>query len=559
MNFKKIFIILVTLLLFSGCKLFTNLFTGGQYEEKTKTIEIDTSKGTKNKVYLVKLNVSDQKIQASKTGIITATRDADEEIADSGFFDTDQLIRNQNHELNQIMSETVRSAARAGESESSYIKNSAQTTEQTFSVGAAGPDFKAFTKIVNGVEVSETISTKCVYAGKHCYIFADTSVSESDLHKRGIILSTDNYKALGEKFDACYELEIEKLGNPYYEKYNSRYYAPCNKKIRILITDLFGDAYYKNAQDNQLYTGGTLGYFYSGDIFSQSYLNKMYTNILNQKKYFSNECEMFYIDSFFLTWREETVYSTLVHEFNHMINYVIKTLNYMTDNPNATGFNSCSTWYTEMLSMVTEDMFQDYLKVDDQDSPKARLPYFNNYYIYGFKNWNEWKTTDAELLYMYANTYAFGAFLARNFGGVKLVSAIAKNPYVDELSITSGLKECGYTDVDFNEALRRFSNCLFDVKDISSDNYYSFNKESKDSTDAKLYFKAIDINNITLKDSTGGIYKYPARIFSASDREDIWPYGFSVHYVGENLTSFDVALNTDSCSIEYYLLTSYYQ
>ena len=203
MNFKKIFIILVTLLLFSGCKLFTNLFTGGQYEEKTKTIEIDTSKGTSNKVYLVKLNVSDQKIGASKTGRITATREAEEqnEIEDTDFLDTDQIIRNRNYELNQLMNETVRSAARAGDSGSSYIKRSDSTTEKTYSIGNAGPNFKAFTKIVNGVEVSEPISTKCVYAGKHCYIFADTSVSESDLHKRGIHLSTDNYKALGEKFD----------------------------------------------------------------------------------------------------------------------------------------------------------------------------------------------------------------------------------------------------------------------------------------------------------------------------------------------------------------------
>ena len=313
---------------------------------------------------------------------------------------------------------------------------------------------------------------------------------------------------------------------------------------------MFGDSY--DGQENK---GGTVGYFYSGDLFDQYYLdntegiNKQNGKTLSSSSanyIHSNGLEMFYIDSYFLSKMPETVYSTLVHEFNHMINYVIKTLGYMTTNPDATKFNNCSTWFTEMLAMVTEDMFQNYLGIDDLSSPKGRLPYFNNFYYYGFKNWND---KNIEPLYMYANTYGFGAFLARNFGGVDLIKEIAQNPYVDEKAITTALQTLGKKK-NFNDVLKKYASCLFHITDAEDNTVYTFNKSAGTKADT-LFFDAIDINQIKINGRT-----YPPKYFKYNEQVDLYPYGFSVHYVGENISSFKLAGNKGE-SILYYMITAY--
>ena len=96
----------------------------------------------------------------------------------------------------------------------------------------------------------------------------------------------------------------------------------------------------------------------------------------------------------------------------------------MNNSNSVNDIRTCATWFTEMLAMTTEDMFQKNLDILDQDSPKNRLPYFGLGYYYGFRSWDD---TKIDPLMMYANTYAFGAFLARNFGGVDLIKNIAQN------------------------------------------------------------------------------------------------------------------------------------
>ena len=191
-------------------------------------------------------------------------------------------------------------------------------------------------------------------------------VTNNTAQKKGIRLTQEDYTKLGQKFDSCYELETQVLGNPFYSSYSSKYFVPCNEKIIILVSDLFGDASVSQS-------GGTVGYFYQGDVINQTYLDKASPDA------HSNKCEMFYIDALFLTQQPKTVYSTLVHEFNHMINYIIKTVNYASSHESQ-GLRTCDTWFTEMLSMTTEDMFQQYLGIEDKYSPKARLPYFNMLY-----------------------------------------------------------------------------------------------------------------------------------------------------------------------------------
>ena len=540
---------LCLLFMFSGCEFLSSVLLGDGYQQESYKETCQFVKTDENaNIYLVKLNNSDVTIKAQETGYANNPRSVMTQPAD--YSDTDSFIRSLNRQLNlSLENDCARSAASARTVTSGYNQKKYIKGETAY--------FWSFTKIEKNImgqekDVSENIQTECKYVGEHCYIFADSK--NSRLGSKGINLSDSEYKKLGEKFDACYELEVSVNGHPFYRKYNDSYFVPCNEKIIILVSDLFGDA-------NEKQESGTVGYFYQGDLYNQSYLdaNKgLFSSQLN-----SNQCEMFYIDALFLTKRPQTVYSTLVHEFNHMINFVVKTVNYVTENPGKR-IRTCDTWFTEMLSMTTEDMFQQYLELDDQHSPKARLPYFNMYYNCGFKSWDS-DNKDLQIV-MYANTYAFGAFLARNFGGVNLIKEIAQNEYINEEAITRALKKCYSTEIDYEYALKKFSMCLFNTDKPTAEllaktgeyQYFSFYRGTDVQDKNGLGFKPIDIMNIIcdVQNENGEIVKQKIEpvFYTGTQVVDLWPSGFSVHFMGTNITGFDVYMSNKK-GIEYYLIT----
>ena len=562
-KFTKL-IFIFSIFLFTSCEILDALLDFESEEnsnEKTQTAQYKTTTVQTNPegmIYYVKLNNSEEIVTAKETGYARFAELPEEKN------DTDSFIRNLNSQLNECVKNSVENASSRAADDSTTVTSGYK--KLTYSEGDT-TNFYSYTKTETTIlgqekNISEEVNSICKYAGKHCYVFADKK--NSSMTSKGINLSDDDYKKLGQKFDSCYELETSIIGNPLYSEYNSNYYVQCNDKIIILVSDLFGDA--SDSQDS-----GTVGYFYQGDMYKQTYLDK-------NKGFFSadinsNECEMFYIDALFLSKLPDTVYSTLVHEFNHMINYVIKTVNYMTANPSARSFRTCDVWFTEMLSMTTEDMFQSYLGIKDEDSPKGRLPYFNLYYNYGFKLWNNSSVPD---LIMYANTYAFGAFLVRNFGGVQLLKEIAQNEYIDETAITKALQKCNpnYTfidditqqskKIDYEHALRKFSMCLFNIQrpsnsDLSTngDNqYFSFYRATDEDRSDGLKFTAIDIMNIecNVENDKGEVekQKISPKIYNKGEQVSLGPSGFSVHYVGKNINSFEITMNT---KLEYYLIT----
>ena len=539
------FVLLVFIsLLFCGCSFFSSLF-GSDDKEVEQTVKVN---GTGD-VYLVKLNMSNKIIKGDNTGYVTSvSRSADD---GSGYYDTDSFIRDLNKQINDgveaLYSDSSRSIDIQRSVATGYSTKTFGSTEKFWSYVST----KKSTSILGGtqeINVSGEVTAERIYDGTYCYIYADTrNGSGTD---KGISLSEDDYIALGQKFDACYALETSVIGNPLYSKYNNSMYVPCNQKIVILVSDLFGDA----SKDQQ---GGTVGYFYSGDLYTQKFLDDNLNVSSSPDNYIhSNQCEMFYIDALFLTKMPSTVYSTLVHEFNHMINYVVKTVNYMTNKTNVNALRSCDTWFTEMLAMTTEDMFQSYLKLKDEDSPKARIPYFGFAYYYGFKSWDDKKV---DPLIMYANTYAFGAFLARNFGGVELIKQIAQNDYVNEQAITKALQTIypneTYTDektqttkpIDFTYALRKFTMCVINT---GEDNAFSLNRDTGYYKDTKLRFTPINlVMDITYD---GSNYTLPLT-FKKDAKLELYPSGFTVHYIGTNIKSFKLNASTNE-ELEYYLI-----
>ena len=87
-----------------------------------------------------------------------------------------------------------------------------------------------------------------------------------------------------------------------------------------------------------------------------------------------------------------------------------------------------------MLSMCAEDVFQNVLNLSDYDISKSRLNESFDAPWNGFGIWPDNNDTPA-IFYAYANAYAFGAYLMRNYGGVNLIQKIASNPYSGKKSI----------------------------------------------------------------------------------------------------------------------------
>ena len=311
--------------------------------------------------------------------------------------------------------------------------------------------------------------------GDHCYIWVPDNYWENGTNAVSQSIVTN----LQEKFDSMYPRITNIFGYPG---------SIENTRIHILIFDLFSD--------NR--TGNVFGYFMSKDYSPYD------------ETYHSNECCMFYLDAYLTKDKLEMAYSTLAHEFQHMINHYNKTL---------LAYNTESTqpWFTEMLSMLCEDMLQNYLGISDENSPISRMQSFNTgYYQHGITEWQNSQNS-------YANVYAFGAYLIRNFGGIKLLSAIGKNKKNNKDSITQALQTLGY-DETFDSVFLKFSQALI----YEDSNKLTLNKEITETLDDYEYtFKAFNIWDISYRQ--GFKRNYGPYCFSPSQKVQLRPYGFTIH------------------------------
>jgi len=250
-------------------------------------------------------------------------------------------------------------------------------------------------------------------------------------------------QALADKFGEIYPLETKLLG---FERgggiaTTASGYGGVDgdPKIQILVYDIADD--------------GVVGYFWSKDEYTQKQLDDD-----GNGSYKSNEAEIFYIDVEFyngdLGYEPELVYSTLIHEFQHMINYNQK--------PSRLGNNFASqTWYDEMLAMLSEDVIGPLVGItatSDGHVIQKRIPLFlGGYWIAGINEWLE----GGDVMFSYSAVYAFGAYLIRNYGGPKLLEAMLSNNYANQNSVTQALKTVnGDNTLSFDKALDRYAEAL---------------------------------------------------------------------------------------------------
>ena len=210
----------------------------------------------------------------------------------------------------------------------------------------------------------------------------------------------------------------------------------ANDEITILLTDIDND----NSP-----SGGIVGYFHAKDNYKQSSISG------------SNERIMFYADAVMFAntddgdfWQKE-MYSTLAHEFQHMIHFYQKTV--LLD-------ASDDTWINEMLSETTEDLVATKIHhtgprgVVDTDgsagnsgNTKGRYPLFNENNTLSLTAWDN-------SLADYSKVNAFGTFLTRNYGGAKVLHDIVHNNKEHEDAIMDAVhKYAGAENKTFDDLL----------------------------------------------------------------------------------------------------------
>ena len=229
----------------------------------------------------------------------------------------------------------------------------------------------------------------------------------------------------------------------------------CVDHITILLHDI--------DEDNST-TGGTLGIFSSRNNYLTSVQDK------------SNERIMFYLDSVLLAtaddgqeWQPDDfwpaqIVSTLTHELQHMIQFYQKRVLRV-------GLTSgTKIWINEMLSLVTEDLLSSKVGISGpRGIPPAdgtaggagiiggRLGHFNYWNDAGLTDWPDAGATIDEYRKQYGACYAFGAWLARNYGGAPLFREIVHSSYVNEGAVENALSVLGYGNISFEELLRRWA------------------------------------------------------------------------------------------------------
>jgi hypothetical protein len=330
------------------------------------------------------------------------------------------------------------------------------------------------------------------------------------------------------KFDTIYPLVTgffgcELGGDPV----NPGRYGPGgidgDQKIQILVYDIDGD--YKTDQ-----TSGTAGFFWGKDEYRQEDLDAAGQSALK-----TNNAEMFYVDAHFADNRPNFIYSTLIHEFQHMIhhNQKIERLN-----------KESETWYNEMLSMLAEDMIDPFIGIDaaNNDHPvKTRLWLFNTYY------WacgvTEWFDGDKAVV-SYANAYAFGAYLVRNYGGAKLLHEMAHNDALNMESVESALGTLSGGQTGISQALADFPGVLLNNKEraanyaddiLQSGNIATFNHQvsewKPDETSPAYNFAAFDIMIIPNEKTTAN--RLNLGPLYASNQVRMGPYGIDIQNCGK--------------------------
>ncbi|MDE0449628.1 MAG: putative Ig domain-containing protein [Spirochaetaceae bacterium] len=152
---------------------------------------------------------------------------------------------------------------------------------------------------------------------------------------------------------------------------------------------------------------------------------------------------------------------TLAHEFQHMIHYYQKPVVHNTIS---------ETWLNEAASEVAEDLVADKMMIDGPravayDDPTAGDPGNRGSRLPGYNLYNDIQVTTWDgYLANYSVVYAFGAYLARNYGGAALFGDLVQSDRAGVGAVEGAVRNQGH-DESFLDLLTNWA-----VATLLSDN-----------------------------------------------------------------------------------------
>lgn len=250
-----------------------------------------------------------------------------------------------------------------------------------------------------------TINTKCFAVSNYAYFFMEDTLTD---------IPQEKIKRFTEGFDEIYPIMQSNYG-----KEND---IDNNGKIIILFIDITVESLY--------------GYFNPEDKHSQS----SYPD--------SNEADVFYVNYNKID-KEDDILATLAHEFQHMINYDIRSNK---------GLGSLEVWLDEGLSMHAEYL-TNYHDKQSSDYLGGFLTEYNNFSL---TNW-----VDNGVNYSYSMVYM--RYLTERFGN-DILKHIIHSQYGGYRAVEESTK------TNFNTLFNDFSLAvLLSGKNIQKEVKYNFN------------------------------------------------------------------------------------
>jgi hypothetical protein len=417
-------------------------------------------------LYLVKTNPSGAEVNALATGSAASTW---EYLANSSST-SESLIVNQPG-TNYLDRQEHEAALRFNANPPPIPQEAqARSLARTIAYGEINPNYtEGITKKDFWVQKGDTwiyLSATLRAIGRYSYIWVANAHPASGYTKDwNSHITNDQIGSIREKFDGTMKKDYTDgifrnvstiFGHEYGGGEGGHGGRDGDQHISILLYDIDGD--YDEDQ-----TGGVFGYFWGKDFYPQEQLN---TNLK------TNYAEIFYLDAHFADKYPEVIYSTMAHEYQHMIHFNMKTIRLG---------RSSATWFNEMCSMVAEDLVLGNIDLDPAKyGPQSRLDVFAYHYAEaGTAYWPNDYPDYYTLLKRYANTFAFGAYLARNFGGAGFFHELMHNDQVNEAAISAAMAAPGAlgNGKGFNQELLRYNEALVLATSPASEGLRSMNRQ----------------------------------------------------------------------------------
>lgn len=238
--------------------------------------------------------------------------------------------------------------------------------------------------------------------------------------------------------DNIYKMVIDIAGQPWGPRRYINLISASQDEIHIVL--------YK-PENSSLF-----GFFYGANNYQRSslaYSNEalvFFINGANYVKLSGTETEFKAANAY-----PSEIYSTLAHEFQHMIHFYQKAIVKDISSP---------TWLNEMASMVVEDLLAVFTFGKTETGPAfSRLPDHKKNTNCVLSNWYPDSTTGScNVFNSYATAYSFGGFMARHHGGKEFITKILKS---DQNGFAAINEAAGETPADgYKKWLSRWSASL---------------------------------------------------------------------------------------------------